>query len=291
MIELRLLRYFVAVAETEHVGLAARRLHVSQSPLSRQIRQLEDALGVQLFQRERQRIKLSDAGRWLLSRARDVLSRVDELEREAHRLAHGETGRIAIGFVSTALWTGVLPTALRELRREHPHLQVELRHASSTRQIAAVRAGELDVGLVQRGIGTADLQEDRVLVQPYVLAVPRSSPLARRTVRPAQLNGQPWIVVSSADGDRDRWAAAYGAAGFTPNVVVEVSDWTSALTLVDAELGLALVPEVYRKAVPTGVVMRSLPWLRIMARLSLIRRRDGTVPLVSEVARRILRQG
>jgi DNA-binding transcriptional LysR family regulator len=290
MIELRLLRYFIAVAETEHVGRAAHKLHVSQSPLSRQIRQLEDALGVQLFLRARKRIKLNDAGRWLLTRARDVLARVDDLEREAKRLAQADTGRIAIGFVSTALWSGVLPAALRTLRRAHPQVQVELRHLSSSRQVAALRAGELDVGLIQRRIAAPDLLQQKVMAQPYVLAVPRSSAWSRRPPRPAQLHGQPWIIVSSGDQDRDRWMAAYGAAGFLPNIVVEVSDWASALGLVGAELGLALVPESYRDAVPPGVAIRQLPWLRLTAELSLVRRRSGSTPLVDEVVRRILQR-
>jgi DNA-binding transcriptional LysR family regulator len=288
MIELRLLRYFVAVAETEHVGRAAQRLHVSQSPLSRQIRQLEEELGVELFQRERKRLKLSDAGRWLVDSARDVLARVDKLESDARRVVQGETGRIAIGFVSTALWTGVLPALLRHLRYEHPHVRVELNHLSSSRQVAALRAGELDLALVQRAIEAPDLLQQQVVAQPYVLAVPRSSPLSRRQPRPAQLNGQPWIVVSTGDDDRDRWVAAYGAAGFTPNIVVQVSDWASALALVDAELGLALIPDSYRKTAPPGVAIRPLPWLRLAARLRLIRRRGGTTPFVAEVARRIL---
>src|SRR5580704_6279279 len=129
MFELRLLRYFVAVAETEHVGKAAARLHISQSPLSRQIRQLEDLLGIQLFERERQRIKLTTAGRWLLGPARDLLARADLLVRDAHEARDGESGRIAIGFVSAALSTGVLPVALRRLRRERPKVQIALRQA------------------------------------------------------------------------------------------------------------------------------------------------------------------
>jgi DNA-binding transcriptional LysR family regulator len=154
--------------------------------------------------------------------------------------------------------------------------------------VAAVRAGELDVGLVQRTIGAADLQEDPLLAQPYVLAVPRSSPLARGRARPAQLDEQPWIIVSSGDDDRDRWTAAYGAAGFTPRIVVEVRDWASALALVEAELGLALVPDAYRKSVPPGVSVRPLPWLRLQARLAVIRRRSGTTPLVDEIVLRMV---
>src|SRR6201999_1825767 len=96
VLELRLLHYFVAVAETEHVGRAAERLHVSQSPLSRQVRQLEGLLGLRLFDRERQRVKLTDEGRWLLGQAREVIARAERMERDAARLAQGEVGRVTV---------------------------------------------------------------------------------------------------------------------------------------------------------------------------------------------------
>src|SRR4051794_29510551 len=115
-LEPRLLRYFVTVAETEHVGKASKLLHISQSPLSRQIRQLEETTGLALFARERQRLHLTNAGRWLLPRARDVLAHLESLEREAARHAAGEVGRLRIGFVKTAMWTEVLPRALRRFR-------------------------------------------------------------------------------------------------------------------------------------------------------------------------------
>src|SRR5690348_42176 len=117
MLELRLLRYFVAVAETEHVGRAAERLHVSQSPLSRQIHQLEELLGVALFAREGRCIRLTEPGRALLAPARDLLARADALVRDARTATRPR--RIAVGFVSTALATGVLPTALGALRERH----------------------------------------------------------------------------------------------------------------------------------------------------------------------------
>src|ERR1700759_3417697 len=136
-LELRLLRYFIAVAETEHAGRAAARLHISQSPLSRQIRQLEELLGVALFARERQRIRLTDAGRWLLDPARALIARSEALVRAAKEVGSGELGLIAIGFVGAALTVGVLPAALRQLRAERPRVEIALRQLSSTAQRAA----------------------------------------------------------------------------------------------------------------------------------------------------------
>src|SRR5262249_41474283 len=119
----------------------------------------------------------------------------------------------------------------------------------------------------------------------YVLAVPRPGPLADRAIRAAQLDGQPWIVVAPGDGDRDRWDTAWGAAGFTPQVVVRVVEWASALALVDAGVGLALIPRSYAVAPPRRVAIRELPWLKLTSRLSLAVRRGAGSKLTGEVAR------
>ena len=282
MIELRLLRYFVAVAETEHVGRAATRLHISQSPLSRQIRQLEDLLGVELFERERRRIRLTTAGRWLLEPARDMLARADGLLREAKARADGEAGQIAIGFVSAALQSGVLPAALRTLRRERPNVRIALRQAASRDQIVALRAGEIDIALVHRPPRTPDLEVRPLLEQPYVLAVPRHSPLARGPIRPARLDDQPWIIVLAGEADRERWVAAWAVAGFRPAIAVQVVEWGSALTLVGAGVGAAFVPASYAAAPPAHVVIRPVPWLAMSSPLCLVRRRTPA-PLTDDV--------
>jgi len=287
MLELRLLRYFIAVAETEHVGRAATRLHISQSPLSRQIRQLEDLLGVALFTRAQRRIHLTDVGRWLLGPARDMLARADALAREAQDRGAGDVGQLAIGFVSAALSSGALPSALRRLRGERPRVRVALRQLPSTEQLAQLRAGSLDIALVHRRPVTAELEAHRLTEKPYVLAVPRAGRLARGRIRPAQLDGQPWIAVAGADGS-DRWAQAIAAAGFLPQVAVQVAEWASALALVDAGVGLALIPASYATAPPANVAIRQLPWLHLTSSLVLVRRRSLSSPLIDTVARWIL---
>lgn len=278
-----MLRYFLTVAATEHVGRAAAQLHISQSPLSRQIQKLEEILGVALFHRERRRIRITDAGRWLLGPAREMVERAGALVRDARSLGDGEVGNIAIGFVGAALATGVLPAALRRLRHDRPGVAIALRQASSAEQLAQLAAGTLDLALVHRVPATGALEHQRLLDQPYLLAVPRAGPLARGLIRPRQLDGQPWIAVVS-DADRERLAAAWARAGFIPTVVVHVVEWGSALALVDAGVGLALVPASYATSQPSGVALRSLPWLTLSSRLSLVRR-PGRAPLVDDVAR------
>jgi DNA-binding transcriptional LysR family regulator len=287
MIELRLLRYFLVVAETEHVGRAAARLHISQSPLSRQIRQLEDRLGVQLFERNRRRIQLTAAGRWLVEPAREMLARADSLVRDAKQLGAGETGQIAIGFVGAALSGGVLPAALRTLRTERPNVRILLRQLPSHEQLTRLSTGELDLALTHRVPRSPDLVVHRLSRQPFVLAVPRPGPFARRTLRPADLEGQPWISIATEDAagnrDPDRWSAA----GFLPDVVVRVTSWANALALVAAGTGLALVPEAYAAAAPAQVAIRRLPWLGLWSHLALVRRR-ARAPLIDDVTRWII---
>jgi len=287
MIELRLLRYFLVVAETEHVGRAATRLHISQSPLSRQIRQLEDRLGVQLFERNRRRIQLTAAGRWLVEPARAMIDRADALVRDARHLGDGQSGQIAIGFVGAALHRGVLPDALRTLRAERPNVHIVLRQLPSLEQLTRLGAGDLDLALTHRLPRSPELIVHRLSRQPFVLAVPRPGPLARGTVRAAALDGQPWIAIASDDAESDRNRDRWAAVGFLPHVVVQVTSWANALALVAAGTGLALVPESYAAGAPAHVAIRRPPWLRLWSHLALVRRRASS-PLIDDVTRWIV---
>jgi DNA-binding transcriptional LysR family regulator len=280
MIELRLLRYFVAVAETEHVGRAAERLHVSQSPLSRQIRQLEDMLGVPLFERDGRRIRLTPAGKNLVAPARDLLGRADAFVRDARAITAGRA-RIAIGFVGTALATGVLPAGIRGLRARHAGIEVALRHASSDVQLALVRDGELDVALVNTVATTRELRATRVLEQPYRLAVARDSTLAKQPLTPRVLGAAAWIGIRAGERSRARWFEACAAAGFVPRIAVEVDNYASALALVDAGMGVAAMPASHGAAAPAGVVLRVLR-VKLAAELWAVRATHAS-PLADEL--------
>lgn len=285
MIETRLLRYFVTVAETEHVGRAAERLHISQSPLSRQIRQLEDELGVTLFERANRQIRLTAAGRRLLVPARDLLARVEGFERDAK--APDAEERLAIGFVTTALASGVLPRALRAIRARVPELEIQLRHANTEVQLAALRAGELDLGLVHRTPNVQGLVTTRVLSQPFRLVAAKRSVYARKRLTPDLLGEARWIAVRASDHVRERWLIACAAHGFVPNIAVEVADYASAIALVDCGAGIALVPASLRPGPPYEVAFRELPWLAMRSELwAVTRTRPGarTGELMRELA-------
>ncbi|MFE6040772.1 LysR substrate-binding domain-containing protein [Streptomyces sp. NPDC056452] len=265
MLDLRLLHYFVAVAEEEHVGRAAERLHISQSPLSRQIAQLEKNLGLALFERSQQRIRLTSDGRVFLTEARALLRHADRLENLGRRLGRGEEGGLCIGYVADAMHTGILPAALRALREERPGIHVALYDQESAEQFEGLRQRSLDIALVRTPPpkDDPDLSAAALLQDPLLLALPADHPLAQKAeLTPDDLTGQPWIAVGDAQDAawRDSFLASCVASGFTPDIRLDAADPLTALGLVASSLGLALVQKSMVRGSTDGVVVRELPW-------------------------------
>ncbi|MET8330317.1 LysR substrate-binding domain-containing protein [Streptomyces sp. NPDC005181] len=265
MLDLRQLRYFIAVAETEHVGRAAEQLHISQSPLSRQIAQLEKNLGLILFERIQQRIRLTRDGAVFLSEARALLRHADRLENLGRRLGRGEEGGLCIGYVADAMHTGVLPGALRRLQEERPGIHVALYSMSAAEQFEGLRQRSLDIALVREPPDRDDpvLRAAPLLEDPLLLVLPVSHPLAaQETVTAQDLDGQPWIAVEG-EGDpawRDAFVASCVASGFTPDIRLDAAEPLTALGLVASGLGLALVQRSMVRGATDALVVRELPW-------------------------------
>ncbi|MFG3120755.1 LysR substrate-binding domain-containing protein [Streptomyces sp. NPDC048208] len=272
MLDLRQLRYFVVVAEEEHVGRAAERLLISQSPLSRQIAQLEKNLGLTLFERSQQRIRLTADGRVFLSEAKALLRHADRLENLGRRLGRGEEGGLCIGYTVDAMHTGVLPRALRELHDERPGIHVALYNFTAAEQLEGLRQRSLDIALVPEppAEDDPDLRAALLMDDPLLLAVPTGHPLAGSAeVDPADLEGQPWIAVENSRRPawRDEFIAACAAAGFTPDIRLEASEPLTALGLVASGLGVALIQRSMLRGPVAGVTVRELPWLDMSVRL------------------------
>ncbi|MFF8727153.1 LysR substrate-binding domain-containing protein [Streptomyces sp. NPDC015171] len=272
MLDLRQLRYFVAVAEEEHVGRAAERLHISQSPLSRQIAQLEKNLGLTLFERTQQRIRLTSDGRIFLSEARALLRHAARLENLGRRLGRGEEGGLCIGYVGDAMHTGVLPRALRTLHDERPGIHVALYDMPAAQQFEGLRQRSLDIALTPQAPpqDDPDLRGALLLEDPLLLALPTGHPLAERPgIRPGDLDGQPWIAVedSRAPGWRDAFVATCAAAGFSPDIRLEAPEPLTALGLVASGLGCALIQRSMTHASQPAVTVHELPWLDASVRL------------------------
>lgn len=285
MLDLRLLRAFVAVAETENIGRAAEQLNISQSPLSRQIMQLEDFLGLSLFERVRQRIRLTDEGRSFLEDARRLLAHADETERAAQRLAQGETGHLAIGYVEGAMHAGILPQALGHLTAARPDARIALHPLSSREQHDALSGRKIDVGLAYSAPEDGALASKKVLDEPLLLALSPDHSLAGLSVLSASnLDGAGWIALSMKRNSaaRLRFLDHCRASGFCPDIQIETEDLFSALRLVACGLGVTFVQASLRDALPGRVTFREVPWFASRVALYAIWRKDDPKPLVGK---------
>src|SRR5512133_1148541 len=186
MIELRHLRYFVAVAEELHFGRAAQRLHIAQPGLSQQIQALESELGVSLLARTRRRVELTAAGQVFLDEGRRALAQVERAENLTRRAASGEIGRLTIGGTESATWV-VLPELLRDFRRRYPNVDLAIREMPSPLQLEALRNGEIDVGFVRPPVGTDGLVARTILEERLGILLPKAHPLAKRSEIPIRV--------------------------------------------------------------------------------------------------------
>ncbi|PMS23081.1 LysR family transcriptional regulator [Trinickia dabaoshanensis] len=263
--ELQQLRYFVAVAEMEHVARAAERLHISQSPLSRQIRQLEDHLGLQLFERIKQRVRLTPAGRDFLEQARDLLSRAERVEERARQIGKGEACSVSVGYCEGIIHNGRLPAALRRFRAAHPRVNLKLAAMRSGEQIDALERSLIDIAFVYNLPQPTESLTSRLLTsEPFVLALADDHPLAAKDeVMPSDLDGMPWIALPKSinPAARERFLAACAAAGFTPDIQFEVAQVSTTLGLVSAGLGAAVMQSSMRRMSPPGVAFKRIDWL------------------------------
>jgi DNA-binding transcriptional LysR family regulator len=294
MLDIRQLNYFVAVAEDEHVGRAAERLHISQSPLSRQIAQLEDKLGLTLFERSQQRIRLTTDGRTFLAETKAFLTHARRLESLARRLGSGDEGGLCIGYIENAMHSGVLPNALRQLRDDRPDVHIAVYNHQSVDQLNGLRQRSLDIALVCEPPPPDDpeLEAAQVLSDPMLLAIPEGHPLAN-TVRftPADLAAQKWIGVMHKEGPlrHDNFIAACAKAGFTPDIAMEATEPLAALGLVAAGLGLTMIQQSLQHQAPAGVVLHEISWFSYRSALWAVWHRVNLRPLVEHFRKTLLR--
>jgi DNA-binding transcriptional LysR family regulator len=254
------LRYFIAVAERLHFGRAAAALHISQPPLSRAIRALEEGLGVALLARTRRRVELTPEGARLLDEARRTLGQLERTVLELRGMALGEQGRLRIGFVSLADF-GVLPGLLKAYKSAHPGVRLALREMLSPEQAAALGAGELDFGLL---LPPAPEPLEHLVVQRerFVAALPAQHRLAKQRGRLAMaaLAGESFVMVPRdiAPGLYDIVMGLAARAGIAFNVAQEAIQMQTVVSLVSSGLGAAIVPASVANLRRRGVVYRPL---------------------------------
>jgi DNA-binding transcriptional LysR family regulator len=277
--ELRHLRYFVAVAEEGHITRAAERLGIQQPPLSQQIRALERELDAQLFRRKPRGVELTPAGRALFGEAKAILARAGEAVAATRRAARGEAGRIGLGFTSSAAFHPFVPRSIRAFRDAYPLVAFSLEESGTSELVEAIRAERIDAAFVRSPVGeSADLTIRPLLEEPMVAALPSGHSLsaAGDQLPLSALAGEIFILYRRPVGPglHDAIIAACDRAGFSPRIGQEAPRMLSTLSLVAAGLGVTVVPASMSRLEAEGVVYRALdPSAQLTAPLNLAYRR------------------
>jgi DNA-binding transcriptional LysR family regulator len=286
-VELRHLRYFVAVAEQLHFRHAAEIVHVAQPALSQQIRQLEKELGVTLLERSRHQVRLTPAGKAFYESALGVLRQADQAAAKARKVDSGDAGTIRIGFVSTAA-IRVLPDGVKRLQKQVPAAEVELSELAAGEQIDGLYREQLDIGFVHAKL-SRDVLGTRVVARDRLIAaVPDSSPLARcRRVDLRDLASWPAIMPAghSSSGFYEQVRMAYQMAGVRPERVHYTRLLQTGLLLVAAGVGVSLVPESFQLIHVRGVAYKKLRVEPPLCEMVAAWRRDNASPLLARFVR------
>lgn len=256
--ELRHLRYFVAVAEELHFGRAAQRLFMAQPPLSQQILQLEREIGTALFARTNRRVELTPAGQVFLQEAREILARVDHAVLTAQRASRGEAGWLGVGFVASATYD-VLPVILRRFRERFPEVELVLTELLGTEQGTALRENRIHVGFARLPSDVEGIVLETVAQNSLMVALPTTHRLAEQeTLALHDLAEEPFILFPRQPESNyaDYIIRLCASAGFTPNIVQKTGEMQTAVSLVYAGIGVAIVPASVQNLRREGVVYR-----------------------------------
>ena len=258
--ELRHLRYFIAVAEERHIGRAATRLHISQPPLTRQIQQLEEELDVQLFIRTPRGMDLTPAGELLLEEARNIRSVVEQAAERTQRAGQGKLGRLDIGIFGSAI-LDTIPAMLLKFRNAFPEVKVMLHNMTKDAQIAALRQRRIDIGFNRFIEASDDIVNEIVLTERILIALNEHHPLARQPEVPfSVLQDSPLIVFPTGPRPSfiDKVMHMCHQKGFTPQIAQEVGNTLTGVALVASDFGVCVVPESATMLALPGVVYRPI---------------------------------
>jgi DNA-binding transcriptional LysR family regulator len=292
-IELRHLRYFIAVADELHFSRAAERLGISQPPLSQQIRDVESMLGVRLLRRTNRRVELTDAGRAYLDAARDVLRRVDAAGDLARRAERGEVGELRVAFTRSTPLIERVPRAIRAFRETWPDVHLVLVERNTLLQVDSLLDGRQDVGLLRGRHIPPSLTSHRLLDDPLVAVVRADHPLLarrRRTLRMESLAAEPFVVFSRSAGTgvHDQMLEMCRHAGFTPRIAQEAGESSTMVGLVAAGMGVAILPQSLRQLHVPGVVYVDIDSPDATSPLHVAYRSDERSPRVHAFVRTML---
>lgn len=260
--ELRHLYYFVAVGEELHFGRAARRLQMTQQPLSQQIRDLERELGTQLFYRTKRTIHLTEVGEVFLQEARKTITQAEQAVAMAKRVSCGLAGRLSVGFTGPVL-NSVLPTILNQVQRKLPHVDLSLQRLGTNEQIEALRCGQIHVGLLHPPVVDQKLIQEIIHYENLVAVIPETHPLAKDSSNPLsvkELAQESFILFPRNVGPSlyEKIINLCQQAGFRPKKIYEAAPQQTILGLVATGLGISLIHESVQNIGHKGIKIRPL---------------------------------
>ncbi|EJJ6388929.1 LysR family transcriptional regulator [Escherichia albertii] len=284
-IDLKLLRYFLAVAEELHFGRAAARLNMSQPPLSIHIKDLEQQLGTLLFVRHSRSVALTHAGKILLEESRRLLANASQALARVEQIGRGEAGRIELGVVGTAMWGRMRP-AMRRFLKESPNVHVSFREKSPGMQMALLERRELDAGIWRMAIEpTVGFTSLRLHESSFLVAIPEDHHLATRLTIPlAVLRNEYFVTLPSVHSDWAFLQRVCQQAGFSPMIVREAVEPQTVLAMISMGLGVTLMADSYAQMSWPGVTFRPLEE-RIPADLYIVYEQQQATPALERLVK------
>ncbi|MBD2497813.1 LysR family transcriptional regulator [Nostoc sp. FACHB-280] len=256
--ELRHLRYFVTLAEELHFGKAAEKLHIAQPPLSQQIRQLETELGFELFHRTKRHVQLTTAGQVFLGEVQQILHQLQQAIQIGQQTSRGEVGKLVVGFVSSTAYN-ILPSILKNYRNCVPGVNLELHELTTDQQLDWLQEGRMDVGFIRPPVEDNKFSWETIFQESLVVALPETHILAKQSqISLTFLANEGFILFPRklAPGLYDLIISLCQQSGFSPNVVQEAIQMQTIVSIVAAEMGVAIVPASLQNLQRTGVVYK-----------------------------------
>jgi DNA-binding transcriptional LysR family regulator len=291
--ELRQIRSFIVLSEELHFGRAAVRLHLAQPALSQQIKQLEEHLGTELFKRTSRSVALSEAGARFLPHARAALGSLADGEQELKSVDSGAVGSVHVGFVSTAA-VQLIPGLLARLKKAHPAIQLHLKEADTAAQVQGLLSGTLDIGLLHATELHPALESRPAESSEVVVALPANHPLAISASISLKDLSHDTLILPAPTPHRDFHdliLTLCETSGFVPRQRQEVTMLQTALPLIAAGAGCALLPDAFERLKPRGVAFRRIKGPKVHLPIYVVVRRDGMTRLLKNVLQQVSQNG
>ena len=269
-VDLKVLSYFIVLAEEKHFGLAAKRIGIEQPPLSLQIKKLEKIIGALLFDRSSRQIKLTSVGEALLPEAYALLEQSNRIVDKVRSLAKGETGELRIGFATSTIFSG-LTAAIQQHKRLFPNVTLRLQELSSGAQVQALQNGQIDVGFIREAGKIEGLTCNEIVKEKFVAVLSNQHALSKKeAIQLKDLQGEPFVHFPRkvAPALYDKVHTLFAKGNFFPNIVQEAFEWQTIVSLVEANLGVSICPASFQKLKIGKVQYRPLEGVKTQTTIS-----------------------